>query len=343
MLRMHTTLFMKVIPSVTLIAQDMAPSQALQCLAAALEAAGHITTTFLAHGKEMPGNNADHVKAIISSQVLIVGMSSSAELAAVEIQAVKQAMVYRVRVIFFADTFGVHNRPWLQGLMPGATLLHISDAQARDARRVLTSTRVVATGNPMWENFFYPKKTRAEARTALDYDNDQKLILVPGGKSLEVNLLHFKKAAEIARLSDAVALISLHPGDKNLVETYEDAVGTGMHTRLISASAMSGSNILPGVDWVLESASGIGIEAACQRIPVFTWFSLAAKTRLKDATGSDEWPLCTERISCLLSEGFSGSLAKIDYAPYSDRALEFFQSPVEPGEAVRKMIKEIIK
>lgn len=325
---------------ITLIGQDAAPSQVLHLLAGALQAAGHTTSEFLAQSK-MSSTAVDHAEAIGGSQALVLGMSSSVALASEELAAATFARTSGVPVFFIADTFGVHNRPWFKELLEGQTLFHISEAQAEAARQVLPDTNVIATGNPAWEEFFYPKKTRTQVREMLGYDDEARLILVPGGKSLEVNTLHFKKAAEIARASGATALISLHPGDKNSVEAYEGSIGTGMHIRFIPASVMKGSEILPGVDWVLESASGIGVEAACQRIPIFTWFSPAAKARLKEATGSEEWPLCTEGVSCLLPEDFSGSLVEIDHKSYSDRAVEFFQPPAERGEALKKMVKAV--
>jgi len=52
------------------------------------------------------------------------------------------------------------------------------------------------------------------------------------------------------------------------------------------------SDMIPGCDILIESASTAGIEAACQRVPVVDYFTDIAINRLEASGGSRTWKPC---------------------------------------------------
>lgn len=122
-----------------------------------------------------------------------------------------------------------------------------------------------------------------------------------------VNILHFNEAIEVAASlqKDAVVLLALHPGDTTPLRIYEDLVTyapVSVKVRLVASDVLTAGTMLPGVDAVIESASTIGIQAACLRIPVAESFSLIALNRLEQSTGSRSWPLVGQGVAVLLSD-----------------------------------------
>jgi hypothetical protein len=144
-----------------------------------------------------------------------------------------------------------------------------------------------------------------------------------------------------------LVVICPHPGDTTPLEDYYNPVcrNAATNIRIVTKEQMSGPDLLPGVDLVFESASTIGIEAVCQRIPVVDWFSEIGLERLTKATGSSTWPLCAQGSSFLYKDSDDldvvRSMANGTAADYQRLVDELYPKPTRKGIALEKILEEI--
>lgn len=334
----------------TLVGQMVASSQALEMLGDALVSKGCDVVKSLGYGKELLEVSTSR---LIGTDIFIVGMTSEERFALPEVACATLGRKLNTDVFFYADTFGVWNRPWfesviteLQGL---ATIFVLNEEEAGLAQAKFPSATVVATGNPCWDKFFFPTKTREMVRLTLGINNGERVMLCPWGKSKEVNILHGQKAIEVAgQTGVGLVTISPHPGDMTPLEDYYSvAKGAPVSVRFVTMNEMPCSDLIPGVDLVFESASTIGIEAVCQRVPVVDWFSDIALARLEKATGSRLWPLCEQGAALLYQNsddlGLITSRIRGEDNDYRSRLEVLYPQPARKGIALEKMIEAIEK
>lgn len=345
---------------VLLVARDTAPSEALKLLShvltwernldGALESPIYEPQGFLAGGKDFSVTLPEILSHVADCDAVVVGMSSSEELAKEELAVARETIRLGKPVFCYADTFGL--RPYFKDVLEasGTTLFHLNDYEVQEAVKKHPTLDAVSTGNPMWETYFFPKSTREQVRESLGISNDAKVILCPGGKDVAVNILHFSKAIEDAQClkkHQVVVILSLHGGDRTdpaAYNTLKDYTPEGVTVKIVSGKDMSGSDILPGVDLVCASASTIEIEAICQRIPVVSYISNLARRRLKKATGSDVWELVTQRVVLDANDG-EDEVNPIGFGLHFDstmsRRVELYPKPKHPGTALTKMFLPI--
>ncbi len=346
---------------VLLVAQDFAPQKAFHpFLADALGEKG-LQVQLVLGGKGPPttGQILGAISAVRDCDILVCGMSSSSELATAEIAAAEEAVAGGIPFGFYADTFGVVNRPWfmskaLQGL--ASFVFVVNQEEARNAKTLFPNVDIVVSGNPEWEEFAFPEKTREEVRTELKVILREHLILCPGGKSLAVNILHFGAVIGAVRqlVGQKRVILSLHPKDPNPVELYKELVE--LSSVPLQVAETSTLDILPGVDLVVQSASTIGVAAAIQRIPVIDFFSEIALARMEKVTGAREWKLCQKGVSkavCSYPTTLADWMNAYLGGPFGRLTEEMkimrqnqekvFPKPSERGAAVRIMADHIEK
>ncbi|MDQ5893630.1 MAG: hypothetical protein QG640_642 [Patescibacteria group bacterium] len=336
---------------VTLVGRDIAPSQALRALAEKLRQQECCAGLYVGDGKPLPASLDEIALAALGSNLVIVGMSSSEALAREELHVAELAKRKGIPLVLYADTFGVHGRPWFEHLMAGSTLFHINGSEAEKAVEMFPKTDVVVTGNPMWEEFFYPRLTREKARERIGAAEGQKVILCPGGKLAATNIVHFASAIEtFASFGNVLIAITLHPADKTSPEVYDGLLSLSpVPTKIIAGAVISGPDMLPGVDVLFDSASTLGIEAVCLRVPVVHNLSFIAECRLKQMTGNAIWPLCEEGVVIDLTdtafryEAISELLKHPErtYANCLRNAEALYPVPKEKGLALTKMMAAI--
>jgi hypothetical protein len=207
---------------ITFCATDIGPTNILRLLVEALRKKGVDVVTLFA------GEKQDY-ESIYDSDLFIVGMSSSEELAKNELKVSGEACAHGVRAIYVADTFGSWNRPWFENriatMMSRAIIFVLNEEEADFAQSKFPSATVVVTGNPCWDGFFFPKNTREMVRLRLEISNGERVMLCPWGKSKEVNILHSQKAIEVAgQTGVGLVIISPHPKDENPLEDYYEPV-----------------------------------------------------------------------------------------------------------------------
>jgi len=252
------------------------------------------------------------------------------------------------------DTFGL--RPHFREILSNrlTTLFCINEKQAEQAREEYPDLKVFVTGNPEWEKFFFPKLTREQSREKLGIGLEETVILLPAGKDVAVNIIHFNAAIE-SYTGDKVChlIISLRPGDSTPLSIYQtlvDFAPENVKVRIVPASEMSASDILSGADGVFASASTLETEALCREKPIFviSFLSPLAKRRLKKATGSDKWELvemgivyeCEQTTGVNLIDSIS-VWNTIEDSAKEEHIRKHFPKPERVGTAIDKMVNAI--
>lgn len=364
---------------IVLVGRDQAPAGALkkvQEYLASLSNDGNSykVLDFLGDGqftKESVGER------VLTADVLLVGMSSSADLAEKEICAAETAVRAHTPFGFYADTFGCYKRPWFAKLRDKASFVFVVDKkEAESARELFPNAKVVASGNPMWEDFFTPKLSREEVRERLGVEDGQRMILCPGGKLLAVNMQHFGGVISAAHMlgmnpKDWKIVLAIHPGDgnydglyklekkkdsdeyehKRIENIYKDlAEYSKVPVVVVPKSQMPTPHIIPGCDVVVESASTIGIEVVCQRKPVTEFFTETALNRLEETGIGRSYELCEQGVAREVSynpaELANAILDLVVYDGFREmrkRQEEYYPPPSEKGEAIRKMVATLVE
>ena len=345
---------------IALVGQMVASSQAFERLGKELLRRGCEIASFLANGKQYPFSEDEMLFGVCGSDVLVTGMASSAELAKEELAAISAAAAAGKPVACYSDTYGTWARPHFASVREGvAALFVINGEEEREACTAGFKT-VVASGNPVWEDFYFPAVTREEVRQKLGIADDETMVLVPFGKDLVVNILHaggvIEATSRIARDDSRwfVVILGIHPGDKNPLELYQGLMGaTAVIVRIVPKSEMPSSQVLVGADLVVESASTLGIEAAHLRIPVVDYFTEIALSRMEASSGSRRWGPCELCVAIPIYGGSVDKLAQVieDILNFSDaqplpsrttldllvRQEAVYPRPPEKGTAVKIM------
>lgn len=338
---------------IVLVGRDVAPSGCLSKVKEGLIGKGMQVVDFLGNGGPLNASEETIKQAVAKAYVVLTGMSSSPELAREELAAADFADRNGITYGFYADTFGSYKRPWFSHLRDGANFVFVVDQEeAEDAGKYFKNAKIVVSGNPFWEEFCFPRLSYHQTREVLGVFDDEKMILCPGSKALTVNIAFFSAVIDAVHLlTDGDTrkfkiFLAIHPGDHNDLCAYGELVKfSSVPVKIITYDMMLMSDMVPGADIVVESASTVGIEAAHQRKPVIDYFTEIALSRLYEASGSRLWKPCClgAAIEVLSYRGGPAELAQmIDYYLFrgGDKIMRLHQEkaypiPSEKGFTVR--------
>lgn len=220
--------------NVLLVAQDKAPSDAFGLLGTELYARGHKVVLLAGGGKVFPASTDEIHEAVREANIVVVGMSSSAKLAAPEIAACEAAVRQTKLFGFYGDTYHAYQRAaqgsWFGPYSQLADFFFaINKEEADKARKVftdLTPETSVVTGNPSWESYAFPKFTRAEVRANYGIADDEIMVLSTVSKTTVVNILIYGLLVEALSGPELKSriFISHHPGDRTPYAVDQDEV-----------------------------------------------------------------------------------------------------------------------
>jgi hypothetical protein len=342
-----------------LVARDIAPSLAFDVVYQHLQKHHYCNVKkYLGFGKPLSASVSEIKRAAAGAAVVLVGMSSSRELAKEEIAAVTAAKRNGVPYGFYADTYGMHNCPWFAGVRDKASFLFVVDEEeAADARQVFPKTvRVIASGNPLWENFSFPKLTRTEVRQKLNIGKNKTVLLCTGEKTFGINKTNFTSVLYAIRLlvsrdsrRQFYLVFSLHPGDQKDIGSYGNLKAQSpVPISIVAYHTLPGADMIPGCDIVITSISTIGIEAAFQRKPVIDFLTRATLANLKKTTGRKSWKPCELGVSKMvyedttrLAEAIEELLTPDGFAPMLAQQKKIYPPIKRRGRAVYKIAETI--
>lgn len=342
---------------IVLVARDAAPSGCFSRLEPVLRERGFEVELFVGAGKPLVQSVKRIEQATSVSTIVLLGMSSSAELAEPELVAGRSALEAGIRYGFYGDVprCWARARPgaWFEELASSTSFyLGITDNDAEGAREVFTSALCVGTGNPLREDMAFPRLTREDVRKKLGVSDEHKLILASGDKFAAGNMVTWATLiGTILRFKEQEIqlLLTLHPGDRTDLKLYDELVElSSVPTRIIPRDVLTGSEMIPGVDLVVDFGGSIGIEAAYSRVPVISlefevlFISLERKNgnRLREAVeagaamGVDPAGL-EEAIRLLLGPEGVANMKKRQETSYP--------KPIERGVALKRIADAITR
>lgn len=289
-----------------MLARDAAPSRAFERFATGLRSEAFEVVDILGGGKPISVADDAILNEVDHAGLVLIGMSSNAELAREELLAAAAANATGIPWGAYGDVPGCFARTafWPAGLADNARFyLGFDEQDASLAKEKFPGATTFATGNPLREDMAFPKFTRAEVRGRLGA-SDEKLILLGGGKSVLSNMSRLSAVLEhVARISGDLkfmVVLSLHPGDR--APYAVDSVGgkgLGIYDEVMRESPvplvimglaqgdLSTSEMIPGMDVVIAGLTGsTTVEAAFNRIPAICLGGEVELRKLQKETGS---------------------------------------------------------
>src|SRR3989338_254440 len=186
---------------VVLVGGMAAPSKAFGMVKLRLEAEGWQVDAFLGGGKPIPATLDEMLAAVERASVILVGMSVPAEQAKEELAVGQRAVELGKPLGLYADTFGACKRAHFSPLRDKANLVFVLNEEEKVAAKDLYSKAlVVVSGNHEWEDASSPKFSREEMRSKLGISDDEKLLLLPGHKSVPITAFLLMSVVHAANL-----------------------------------------------------------------------------------------------------------------------------------------------
>jgi hypothetical protein len=152
---------------ITLVEYDMAPSQCFARLTSTLLATqdNHDVTLFAGGGKPMQYSDEVVKSFVLQSDFVLLGMSSSAEFADIEMKAGAWAQAAGIPYGFYSDVPLAVDRArpggWFHNLAQTARLVvGLVPNDISVLKTLFPAAHVVATGNPLREEMSFPSFTR---------------------------------------------------------------------------------------------------------------------------------------------------------------------------------------
>ncbi len=273
------------------VGRDAASSGCFIRLAPVLEKQGYTVTMMVGNGKPLAATDDDIINAVKSADLVVSGMSSSAELAKPEVLACQTAKEVHIPFGFYGDVPECFMRAragaWFEPFALHANFyfsVNTEDAQA--AKVILQNAKTFGTGNPLREESAFPKFTREEVREKLGVLPDEKLILVPGGKFVAANLATWTVVMDALHWLTAEGgkfqlVLTTHPGDRlpycvdssteKPVQCYEELISNSpVSVELVAREVLTTTDIVTGADLVIDYGGSTSINAAYQSVPLIS-------------------------------------------------------------------------
>ncbi|MDZ4345054.1 MAG: hypothetical protein U1E51_21745 [Candidatus Binatia bacterium] len=357
--------------NVVLVARDIAPSSCFERLAPVLQERGFETELIIGKGKPLPPTITPHTIILAASQasLVILGMSSSLELAEPEIVAGAAANGAGVPYGFYGDVRRCWGRArpgaWFEGLAENAAFYFgVTQENADAAREVFPKAQLIGTGNPLREEMAFPRLTREEVRSKLGIAPEEKLVLASGGKFAAEQMASWVVLIEALTCLTAEdqrfqLVLATHPGDrvpyavdavtKKEMRLYEELVSSSpILTRIVGKDVMATSDLVPGADIIVEFSSSLGIEGAYQTVPVISLGFETLFRKIERISGTRSLEAVEDGLSELVVADvrhLTGAIRKLltpeGFAPMKARQQEVYPKPTERGAALRKMADAI--
>lgn len=353
--------------TITFVARDFAYSACFERLAPILRSKGFNAVLFIGKGKPLCQYTEEIAlkETVKSSDLVILGMSSSPELAKPEIAAGIVAEQEHIPFGFYGDMPGVwvQAKPgnWLAELAKNAAFYFgITEEDAKKAKEAFPNAKLIGTGNPLREEMAFPRFSRYEIRQKLGIKGDEKLILVPGGKfpanDIFLLTITIEALAKLAKKGFKFNLIfSKHPGDRlqyaidqvtqEKLNVYEQMFSRSpVRANILGNDAIFNTcDIIPGADMVIECGSSASFAAIYNNIPVITIGSEIFLNYFNSLRGENILEIARRKISLPVapnSSDLTKAIAKLltpeGFAPLRLRQQKNCPKPIK-GAALNKM------
>lgn len=350
---------------IVLVGRDAAPSGCFKRLEPILKECGLNVSLIVGEGKPLTKTTEEIALAASYASVVVLGMSSSLELAQPEIAAGNAARDAQVLYGFYGDIPRCWARArkgaWFEKLAPDvAFYFGVTQEDADAAREVFPNAQLIGTGNPLREEMAFPRFTREKVRAKLNITPEEKLVLAPGSKFAVGNIASWVVVMDTLSILTGEGqrfqlILAIHPGDRTPyaidaatqkeMKLYEELVSfSPVPARIVGKDVFTTSDIVPGADIIVEFGGSIGIEGAYQNVPVvslgfeilFCKLEQVSGTRTPEAVGDGLSELIVADASNL-AETIRRLLTVEGFARMRARQQELCPKPTERGAALRKI------
>ncbi len=277
------------------VAHDLAPSRALRKLIDHIaQAPGHAQTDFvLLNGGTIPPPSDETLKAKVrNADIVVIGMSTPN--ATVEVRASQLCTIHKKVFGYFADTHGAENRVAFAWFREQANFVFVvGESEIGPVREIFPKAMVLATGNPLWAEFFVPRD-RLTIRRAFRLRSATFAVLAPGTKNMShtmgvwIPLVHAAHRMRVdIRFEPVKLFLSPHPRDSTPRDAYATLcdLAAGLH---VDVSLVDDADaFLPAADVVINGTT-LRSHAVARRIPVIDYYEPLSQVWLKRDTGSSE-------------------------------------------------------
>ena len=286
---------------------------------------------------------------------VIVGMSGPEELATDELAAGWAAVAYGIPLCIFSDVLEAwKGRVWFEPLRKRADTLFVTNTdEVAEAQERYPNCSVIASGNPAFDDYFEPPFSRVEVRSRLGVDEENLLVFISGTKIPHYNTELFAAVAEATLRLDRPCrvIISFHPSDKTPPEQYAETIRRWPHVSAVPREAMLADDIVAGCDLVIGLIPTLGVNAACQRIPVINYLNPETVPIVERNSGGTVWPAVKYGIEAQVFESADELANAIrlltdpsSHAAQQMRKRQEFVYPRRPrGTAARIMVETMLQ
>ena len=356
-----------------LVARDVAPSDCFNLLGPVLKERGFGVDLIIGNGKPLAKTMEEIALAASRANVVVLGMSSSAELARPEIVAGKAARNAGVPYGFYGDMLRcwARARPgaWFEELASSAAFyLGVTHRDADGAREVFPNAKLFCTGNPLREEMAFPRFTREEVRAKLGVVPGDRLVIAPCGKFAAGNMALWTVLMEaISFLVDANGFVmkkdgprlqlvlATHPGDrtpyavdaetKKEMKLYEELVSLSpVPARIVGKDVFPIHDLVAGADIIVQFDSSAWVAGAYRGVPVVSLGLEVLFRRYEKAVGSRALEAVEDGLSEFvqadvhkLAEAIQRLLTTAGSITMRARQHELYPRPTERGLALRKI------
>ena len=252
-----------------LIAQDFAPVTALKLIQSELIRRGVKTASCFGNtsGSLISYNNDAIAHTVKRSDLVILGMSSTPELARGEIFAAEVAVRSGIPFGFYTDTWDCSSREWFRDVRPfTAFLFVVNESEGKKSKALFPNVgkNIFVCGNPLWESSRFVSLSRDDRRKALGLHDADKVVFSPLSKFFDVNKEILEGQQLLIEKFGLIGLISFHPRDETKKSRYHPLLLKGK----VDIRDELSREIVAASDLLLNSTSTVGIEAVMQHIPV---------------------------------------------------------------------------
>ena len=148
---------------VVLLGHMVASCQAFSRLEKELQRRNIDVVSYLADGKSYKMSPERIAYDVCVADIVVLGMANSPDLAKEELAVAELRASLKKPVAFYADTYDSWARPHFKNAIEKASVLFvINEMEAKKAREFFANPnlKIVASGNPMWEDFCFPAVSR---------------------------------------------------------------------------------------------------------------------------------------------------------------------------------------
>lgn len=346
---------------VLLVARTAGPMKNLARVAQELTDRNHEVASVFSKDAESMVN----VHALMGFRPNVILVATSTANISDELAVIARARDEKTPYAVFADTYGAYNRKEVPiEMRRDCATVFVPDETEKLFVPDAGYPTAVVSGVPLWEDFADLSKfpSREEMRKNLGLRDDDLAFVWTPGKDGELNKKVFRQVFQALRqlnTNNLVLLPRFHPGDPDLKSNphyYDELMAECPVRTLDSGNYKKTDDLVPALDFVISSASTVGITAIYQRKQVIEYLPSEWVDRMEQQIGRRVWPpaqcgaalmsedpyqLSIDIVQILTAASLGGTFG--EYGRCNLRRSQEINYPIEKGGAAKRIADSLEK